>query len=287
MQISSSTMAALVDSAEKKCSEVVGEYVKLFRELESAKKGELAKAKGKFAKTLEAIYKETKDINDKLAVLVGFQNALRDVVDEPLPEELAADVSESPIDPYATDEGFARTVAVLMKDKNSVSRLYTYAALLRCFNGEIASRTDRIEKLKDRIRKEPGSNEGRAAKILKTKNEKAVEVLGRRRDRVGQQFLRLRCYLLKKILNVSTKVSDMFPDGGMRAFEVKRQARNPKDDTLIYDPKSGEAVMVSTPELTDISLTLRLLWDEITSQRMTRKITGNWMDSGESQRRKR
>lgn len=286
LQVSGVTIAGLVDHIVSACNEVVGKYVDLLSKIKGGS-ATGAKIPAKTEKAIDELYQETKLLNEGLQYLCDFKRVISESVEEPLPEELSRDIDESPFDPYVCDEGFLRTIGTIVKDKNPVSRLFCYASMLARFNDEILARKERIEKLKLRARKEPSSEEAKTAKILRAKNEEAVAILERRRVRIGQQFLKLRLYVIKRVLNASTKVSDMFPNGGMRDFEVREQIRSSRDNTMLFDSKTGEPVMTVKPEMTDISTSLRLLWEEIVAQKMSRRQTENWMINADaSQHRK-
>ena len=287
-QVSGVTIAALVERVVDTCDEVVGKYVELHKKLKGVPDdSRTIKIPAKIEQAIGELYQETKTLNEGLQALREFKRAMTETLEEPLPEDLSHDIDEAPFDPHMTDEGFLRTIVSIVRDKNPISRLFCYAALLARFNDEISVRKDRVEKLKARSRKDPSSEEAKTAKLLRAKNEEAVGTLEKRRVRIGQQFLKLRLYIIKRVLNASTKVSDMFPNGGMRAFEVCEQLRNSRDNTMLFDSKTGEPVMTVKPELTDISNALRLLWEEIVSQNMTRRQTGNWMLNADASRRRK
>lgn len=286
LQVSGVTIAGLVDKTVAACNEVVGKYVALHNKM----KGDAAsgvKIPAKIEKAIGELYQETKILNDGVQALRDFKRVISESIEEPLPEDLSQDIDDAPFDPYVADEGFLRTIGTIVKDKNPISRLFCYASLLARFNDEISARKDRVEKLKIRARQEPSSEEAKTAKILRAKNEEAVAILERRRVRIGQQFLKLRLYVLKRVLNASTKVSDMFPNGGMRDFEVREQLRSSLDNTMLFDHKTGEPVMTVKPELTDISTSLRLLWEEIVAQKMSRRQTENWMINADGDRHRK
>ena len=284
-QVSGITIATCVERAVNACDEVIGKYVELHKKLNCADKSGAGKLSPQIEQALGALYNETKVLNEELQALREFKLAMTESLEEPLPVELSNDIDDAPFDPHITDEGFLRTIISIVRDKNPISRMFCYAALLARFNDEIIARKDRVDKLKTRSRQDPSSEEAKTAKLLRSKNEEAVVILEKRRIRIGQQFLKLRLYVLKRVLNASTKVSDMFPNGGMRAFEVCEQLRNSRDNTMLFDSKTGEPVMSVKPELTDISTSLRLLWEEIVAQKMSRRQTENWMLNADASRR--
>lgn len=167
-------------------------------------------------RTKEAFRLLAQDMEGAFSILRemrDFEREIQEAIENPLPFEGAPPIDGGTTDPSQTDEGFLKSLAKCVRERSAIERLHAYIAVLKGVNAEIAKRRERIAKLAERIRAEPGAQEAVNAKVLKTRLEASVKVLCKRRDAVIRRFMQNRKQALQKITSATAALDLIFPRG--------------------------------------------------------------------------